>query len=755
MTQRGNSTKRHEAAGISPHGLLIFLRDLIAGEGTPRQKLEAVATRVAEALGADACACFVTRPGDFLELFASSGLGHMPARTRVAVGEGAAGDVASGAVPIVSSSGVTVVGKPFAAFCGVPILRGGAVRGVLTVQNLEQRAYDSGTVETLQAVALLLAELISAGGIVKVQEISPVISAGGRPTRIEGESFGRGLASGRAVLHAPRLSLQAIVADDPEAEKKRLQQAAAGMNAAIGRLLAEDAVKTETEAREIMETYSLFARDRGWLARIEAAIDRGLTAEAAVQCVLDDTRARMMQIGDAYIRERLQDIEDVSNRLLSHLTRKSAPLDLPDEIVLVARSIGPAALLEYGAGRVKALVLEKSSLSSHSAIVARALDIPVVGQCGDVLNYAADGDPVIVDGDKGLVYLRPSQYVVDLYAKSMDARARRTSLYRRVVAARRSVTRDGVSVAVHVNAGLPADAAALPQLGADGIGLFRTELSFMGLRKYPLVTKQAELYAQVLDAAAGKPVVFRTLDIGGDKPLPYFDAPEEENPALGWRAMRIGMDRPAVLRTQFRALIMAAQGRDLNIMLPLVTEVAEFDRARALLEMEKARALKAGLALPKNIALGVMIEVPSLIWQLDTLLPSVDFVSVGSNDLMQYLFAADRGNDLTRDRYDPLSPAMLKVLKTIADQCRSAKVPASVCGEMAGNPIEAMVLIALGYKALSAPPASVEAIKMMIPTLDTGRLLAYLEQLMKSREHSVREQLLSFARDHQVNIQTA
>jgi phosphotransferase system enzyme I (PtsP) len=288
--------------------------------------------------------------------------------------------------------------------------------------------------------------------------------------------------------------------------------------------------------------------------------------------------------------------------------------------------------------------------------------------------------------------------------------------------------------------------------GAEGIGLFRTELSFMGWKKYPLVVTQAELYGKIMDRMDGKPIVFRTLDIGGDKPLPYIQAPVEENPALGWRAVRIGMDRPAVLRTQFRAFIKGAKGRDLKIMLPLVTEVAEYDRARVLLEMEKTRARRNGTPLPEKIELGVMLEVPALIWQLDTLLETVDFISVGTNDLMQYLHAADRGSDIMRNRYDTLSPAMLRVLKSIADQCKKAGVPLSICGEMAGLPLEAMVLIVLGYEVLSVPAPAVEAIKTMIPTLDTQLLLPYLEQLMKSREHSLRERLLSFARDHQINV---
>lgn len=499
----------------------------------------------------------------------------------------------------------------------------------------------------------------------------------------------------------------------------------------------------------------MFAKDRGWLARIEAAIDKGLTAEAAVQRVQNETRARMMQVNDAYIRERLHDLEDLSSRLQSHLVRqqKTDAARLPESIVLIARALGPAALLDYDHTRLKAVVLEKGGHSSHVAIVARSLGIPVVGQCGDICNFVGDGDQVVVDGDMGVVHVNPSEYVLESYARTIEARARRG--IRRWQAQKPCVTRDGVEVSVQVNAGLLSEAQAARAAGAEGIGLFRTELSFMGWQKYPLVAVQAELYGKVMDEMEGRPVVFRMLDIGGDKPLPYFTPPggEEENPALGWRgAVRIGMDRPAVLRTQFRALIRGARGRDLKIMLPFLTEVAEFDRARALLEMEKIRARQQGAPVPEKVDLGAMIEVPALLWQMDALLKTADFVSVGTNDLMQYLYAADRGNHAMRARYDILSPAMLRVLKAIAQQCRAAGRPVSVCGEMAGNPLEAMVLIALGYGTLSVSAQSAEAVRAMAATVDTSVLGPWLDRLMETREHSLRERILSFARDHSVSV---
>jgi len=760
-----------QMALAAPRRMMCSLRDVMAEDLPPEQKLDRIVRMIAKEIRADVCSCFILRAGETLELYSTVGLPADVAHSaKLRVGDGFIGDVAASAAPLVMSDMTShpqfslrpeTGGADYRAFCGVPILRGGHVRGVLVLQNRLQRAYGEEVIDILQTVAMVLAELIVAGGLLSRSEMNAGSASGENPNHVEGVSMGRGLATGTIVLYEPGIGLHNIVVDDARGEKSRLQEALGNMHDAIDRMLNRNAALTGTESRDILEAYQMFARDRGWLARIEAAIEKGLSAEAAVQRVQNETRARMMQMNDSYIRERLQDLEDLSNRLMSHLsklektevvTSSTVHEDvLPENIILAARTMGPAALLDYDHKRLKGVILEKGSSSNHVAIVARALGIPIVGQCDDILNLINAGDLAIVDGDHGMVYINPSEYVQELYSRSIDARRRRTTLYRKQVH-QQSVTKDGIPVAVMMNAGLMNEIDTVNAVGAEGVGLFRTELSFMALQKYPLVVHQAELYAKIMDKLEGKPVVFRTLDIGGDKPLPYFKAPDEENPALGWRAVRIGMDRPAVLRTQFRAFIRGSRGRDLKIMLPFVTEVAEFDRAREFLEMEKIRARESGHPLPEKIELGLMLEVPALLWQMDQILKTVDFISVGTNDMMQYLFAADRSNDAIRNRYDALSPAMLKVLKTIADQCRAANVPVSVCGEMAGQPLEAMVLIALGFQTLSAPAQSVESLKLMVPSLDTRRLVPYLEHLMTSREHSLRERLISFARDHDVII---
>lgn len=767
LIKSGFTFPRAAWALLPPRQILARMRDIMAGSGSANERLNRVVRLVASSFGAEVCSCYVLRAGEVLELFATVGLNPDAVhKTRLRVGEGLVGEIAARAAPIAVQDAPShpsfayrpETGEdPYSSFCGVPILRGRRVRGVLVIQHSQPHDYSDEILETLQTVAMVLAELLASGDLISRLEIAPMAGDASfmRPSHIEGVCLSRGLAHGQAVLHLPLLSIHEIVSDNPEAERHRFRSAVIRMHSAIDRILDTTAVVEQDEPRDILEAYRMFARDRGWISRIDEAIGQGLSAEAAVQRVQDENRARMLQMNDPYIRSRVQDLEDLSNRLLTHLAVDDAHQtnaeNLPDNIILIARSLGPAALLEYDHARLRGVVLESGTENDHVAIIARALRIPVIGQCVDVLSYIEPGDPVIVDGDNATCYTRPSEEVIDMYNRSVDSRIQRQALFRQV-RDKPAVTRDGQFVSLQLNAGLSMDTDCLEETGADGIGLFRTELSFLGKSRYPSVALQSDLYKRVMDMAGGRPVTFRTLDIGGDKPLPYFDSPREENPALGWRAIRIGLDRPAILRTQFRALIRAAHDRPLRIMLPLVADAHEIDLARQLLEMELSRAEKMrgtqGFGIPETVELGIMIEVPSLLWQLDLLVGSIDFLSVGSNDLMQYLFAADRGNSLLRNRYDTLSPPMLRTLAYIADVCGRSGIPLNVCGEMAGQPLEAMALVALGYRGLSMSPQCVGPVKAMLHSLDVGRLSPWLLKRMNSREQTLRPELLAFARDH-------
>jgi phosphotransferase system enzyme I (PtsP) len=744
--------------------LLRRLRDIMAGSGSAQERLARIVRVVAAEMVAEVCSAYIMRAGEVLELFATEGLRPEAVhRTRLRVGEGLVGVIAATARPLAlaeAQSHPDFAYRPetgeeiYHSLMGVPILRGGRVLGVLVVQNRTPRHYTEDEVEVLQTIAMIVAELAASGALVNPLEIAQAQGGGLLPLRIVGVRLNAGLAIGPAVLHEPKVVIRQVVAEDVEAELARLRSAVASMREAIDELVATSRQFGAGEHHDVIETYRMFAADRGWVARIADAIRSGLTAEAAVQKVADDTRTRMMQVSDPYLRERLFDLEDLANRLQQHLSGRppsAAWAELPPEFILVARAMGPAELLDYGRRRIMGLVLEEGSPTAHVAIVARAFDIPVVGRVEDATSRIEAGDLVIVDGDHAQILVRPSEDIRQSVVVAVEARTRRRAFYDTLRSVP-PVTRDGFAIKLMLNAGLLLDLAQLETTGAEGVGLFRTEFPLMIRDTFPGVDELTEFYKRVFDQAECRPVFFRTLDIGGDKVLPYLPHALEDNPAMGWRALRIGLDRPAMLRQQLRALIRAAGGRTLFIKFPMVAEVAELERARALVDLELARARCEGRALPQSVKIGVMLEVPALLWQLTALCARIDFLSVGTNDLLQFLFACDRGNPRLADRYDPLSAPMLALFREIIARTRQAGVTLSMCGDMAGNPIEAMVLIALGFRSLSMAATAIGPVKTMIRSLDAGAVADYLDEIGNRPDHSLRPKLEAYARDHDIAL---
>ncbi len=569
-----------------------------------------------------------------------------------------------------------------------------------------------------------------------------------------GLSLNEGLARGVAVLHAPRIVVERHVADDVDVEAGRLTVALKDLRVQVDSMLQAAIAEPGGESRDILEAYRMFAHDKGWMARLHDAIQGGFTAEAAVERVQVENRARMSEISDAYLRERLHDLEDLSNRLMRHLTHggQMPEGDVPEQAVVVAWNMGPAELLDYDVDRIKALVLEEGSPTSHVAIVARALQIPVVGRLDGLLDNVESGDDLVVDGDNAQLFVRPAADALVAFSANLETRQAKAAQYA-ALRDQPAVSKDGTRIELNLNAGLLADMPHLDGTGADGIGLYRTELHFMVRATLPTVSMQTDFYGRVLDQAGGRPVVFRTLDVGGDKMLPYLARhDDEQNPAMGWRAIRLSLDRPVLLRMQIRALLKAAAGRPLSIMFPMIAEVSEFKAARKLLDREVERQTRMGEPTPSTLRVGTMLEVPSLAWQLPALLPLVDFVSIGSNDLMQFLFASDRGNPRLANRYDELSPSALSLVRDIVQRCDAAKVPVSLCGEAAGRPVDAMALLGLGLRSISMGAASVGAVKMMVRSLDLPSLQTFMEGFYDSPEHSLRNALKKFAEDHNVAI---
>jgi phosphotransferase system enzyme I (PtsP) len=747
-----------------PRLLLRRLREIMAEPVGAQDRLDKIVILIAANMVAEVCSVYVMRGDGVLELFATEGLNREAVHlTTMRAGEGLVGQIAATAEPLALSDAQSHPAfsyKPetgeevYHAFLGVPLLRAGNTLGVLVVQNRTYRVYTEEELEALQTTAMVLAEMLASG---ELQALAPLDTgiALRRPLHQKGLALADGVGLGHVVLHEPRVVVKNLIAENVETELQRLEEAIAEVRTTIDELIERGDVAHHGEHREVLETFRMFAHDQGWLRRMREAVTSGLTAEAAVERVQSDNRARMMRQTDPYLRERLHDLDDLANRLLHRLVGRELVMErsgLPENAILVARSMGPAALLDYDRSRLRGLVLEEGGPTSHIAIVARALGIPAVGEVENVTSLAEQGDAIIVDGAAGEVQLRPSPEVEAAYAEKARLRARRQEQYLKLRDVP-SVTKDGVEVTLQLNAGLLVDLPHLTETGAAGIGLFRTEIQFMIAERMPSAGEQQGLYNAVFAEASGLPVTFRTLDIGGDKILPYMQSVEEENPALGWRAIRIGLDRPGLLRAQIRALLKAAGGRPLKIMFPMVATCDEFVRARSLVEREKTHLSHHGYELPSDLKLGVMLEVPSLLFQLKEICALADFISVGSNDLMQFMFAIDRENRRVADRFDPLSVPMLRALRMVAEQAQAAGCLATVCGEIGGRPLEAMALIALGFHSLSMSPASLGPVKAMLLELEAKRVGDLIrEELERDGGDTLRPKLLRFAETHGIPV---
>jgi phosphotransferase system enzyme I (PtsP) len=748
-----------------PRVLLRRLREVMAQPTSPQDKLDRIVILIASNMVAEVCSIYVQRDDKALELFATEGLKREAVHlTLMKAGEGLVGLIAQQAEALALSDAQAHPAfsyKPetgeeiYRSFLGVPILRAGATLGVLVVQNTATRNYSDEEMEALQTVSMVLAELIAQGGLQSVAA-SGAGQGSPRPLHEKGVCLAEGVGLGHVVLHEPRVVIKNLIAESPEAEVKRLETAIAELRQTIDELIARGDVSHGGEHKEVLETFRMFAHDQGWLRRMREAVLSGLTAEAAVERVQSDTRARMLRQTDPYLRERLHDLDDLANRLLHILVGADLTISndqLPDNAIIVARSMGPAALLDYDRSRLRGLVLEEGGPTSHVAIVARALGIPAVSEIENVTALVEQGDAIIVDGGAGEVQIRPPADVENVYKEKARLRARRQEQYRKLRDVP-AVTKDGVEIDIKLNAGLLVDLPHLAETGASGIGLFRTELQFMVASRMPTTAEQQLLYKAALDAVGDKPVTFRTLDIGGDKILPYMRRVEEENPALGWRAIRIGLDRPGLLRSQLRALLRAGAGRPLKIMFPMIATVDEYIRARAIVSRELAHLDRHDRGRPSALELGVMVEVPSLLFEIDEIAREADFLSVGSNDLMQFLFAADRENRFVADRFDPLSAGALRALRCIAEAGRKAHCPVTLCGEMGGRPLEAMTLIGLGFRSFSMTASSVGPIKAMTLKLDAAALARRIEKLLDGAagEASLRPALKQFAQEHDVPL---
>ncbi len=736
---------------LGPRRLLSRLRErMAAGPAGEAGLLAELVTLVAGEMVAEVCSIYAMRPGDLLELTATHGLrADAVGRTRLRVGEGIVGaSAATGQVQNLpdAQNHPAFAYRPetgedaYASLLAVPVRREGRTLGVLTVQNRQPRRYADDEVDVIETVAMVVAELLASRGATDGAEEG---FGGTLPRIFPADPIAPGIAVGRVVLHGPVSTPRPLLADDPAAELVRLQAAIGTMRDDLDVLISTRLPEGE-DSREVLEATRMFAAGGGWTQRVADAVRHGLSAEAAVTRVAGELRDRMRRIVDPYLRERLADIEDLAGRLLAALDGKAQPAGPVPGAILLARRLGPAQLLEWHARGIAGVVIEEGSAAGHAAIIARALGIPAVAGAVGALEAIEPGDDAVLDADEGRFILRPEPDLRQAYRRAIEARAERAAAFT-AVRDRPSRTADGTPFQLMLNVGLAQEMGQVEALNASGIGLFRTEIAMMARGAIVDVAEQAAIYARVLDAAGGRPVRFRTLDLGGDKLLPEAPAHTEENPAMGWRSLRIGLDRPALLRRQLRAMLLAAGGRELSVMFPMVATVAEFRAARGLLFAEAARVRPA----PARLLVGSMVEVPALLWQLPALLREADFVSIGTNDLMQFLFAADRGTPALAGRYDLLSQPMLDALEAVQMAAQQAGRDVAVCGEHAGRPLDALVLAALGLTTLSMPSGSLLRIKALLMGADLEALRAVLATLRRSDgPQKLREPLLAWAREH-------
>jgi phosphotransferase system enzyme I (PtsP) len=738
--------------------LLQRISEAMAKPQTLPSRLNTALKIIAQTLSCETAILYLLTADRYLEVYASydsSLQNHKKVSFRV--GEGVIGFIAALGKSVICdniSRHPNFLYRPGVAdhvnlaLLGIPLISSKGVLGVLSLQNPPSKPFESWCEKVGLEIGNFFAQLPELKRFSTLDRAEGTIS--GTQT-LQGISFTPGMAIGTAVLHQPYAWKESDFSLSAKDESLRFKSAIRNMIDAIDRLV-EETPSHEKETQEVLSSYRMIASDRGWIRRIQEYIQKGFTAEAAVQKVRRHTRERFTQIGDQVLKGRLSDFEDLASRLLKHLSGKD-PIteDLPPSTILVAHNLGPAELLDYDRRVIKGLVLEEGVHTAHVAIIARTLDIPVVGRIPLLLTHVSCGDKIIVDGDQGTVCVNPSPEILQK-ARASITKLKKWQVLSQELRHKPCQTLDAIPVSLSLNAGLPIDLHHLDAVPFEGVGLYRTEIPFMMRSSFPDVNIQTEFYKDVIEQAKNYPVTFRTLDIGGDKVVPYMWRIQDENPVLGWRAIRVALDKPAILRQQIRALIRATAGKDLRILFPMISEITEYHHARHHVEQEWARAQQTQIPLPSSLSYGVMLEVPSIVDQLDTLLREVDFISVGTNDLFQFYYACDRTNPSVSNRYDVLSTSFLRYLHKIGQRCKDAKIPVTICGEMAGKPLEALALLALGFRSFSISGPSAGFMKKMIVNLPLREMETFVLEALDTYSPSIRASLLNLAKHHKIDV---
>lgn len=715
----------------------------LSKQNSMSDKLNRILKSFVDSLHVDSAILYATVDENYLEYMGGFNLHSY--KSNIRFGEGAIGKSAAFKRTVIEVADDVVL-------MSIPITRMNLPLGVLSVYKRDTETFADSEIEYAETLALAFPELLYSDEFISYR--NQVIREKGMVVRdvLHGVSLNKGYGVGKVVLHHRRRDLVNIFTDNVELEKSKLQEAREKMVASIDRKIAQ-AANFIGDTTEIMETYRMFALDKGWYKKITADIDKGYTADAAIEHVYEEMRAKLSTSDDNYLKERVYDLRDISDRLRAFLDGDESNIDiLPDEdIIIIAQTMGAADLMDYDYQRIRGLILEDCTPTMHVVIVAKALNIPVIAKVHSILKEIKIGEKIALNGDDGNVYLHPNeQLIVQYQKKSVSLKKVFADLEN--LSKVPTQTLDGTRIKLAMNYGLDLDYDYIKPTNCDGIGLYRTEITFMSSDKMPDVNQQVRQYKRLYDALGNKKIIFRSLDVGSDKFLPYWGEMKEDNPAIGWRSIRITLDRRAILRQQMRAMLRAAADKELNVMFPMISNLQEFLAAKETLLLEYEREKQNNKLTAKKVNVGMMVEVPAVLFQLDELLRCVDFISVGTNDLYQFMYACDRSNPRLSDRYDVLSVPFLRVLKMIIDKATQYKVYCSVCGEMAGNPLEAMALLGLGYRNLSASGSSFSRVKKMITSMDLENVEDYIKILLKSARGSIRAQLSAYAYDHGIEI---
>jgi len=725
--------------------MLFSLRRLVNEVNAARdleQALEIIVSSVKQEMTADVCSVYLFDPAvDQYVLMASDGLNPCAVgRVRFPRGDGLVSVVGETGEPLNLDNApdhpryrfIAETGEErYHAFLGVPIIHHRQVMGILVVRQHSQRLFAEDEVAFLLTVASQLAGAIAhaeaSGGLSMFSSAGPMVK---RP--IDGLPGAPGVGVGVAVVVYPPATLEAVPdrrVEDVESEVTAFLRALAAARADIEELFQRMGAALGAEDRALFDAYLLMLDSKSMKDKIIERIRGGSWAAGALRDTIQEHARIFDDMDDAYLSERADDIRDLGRRVLMHLQSGAVrQMNYPQRTLLVGEEITVTMLSQVPTEKLAGVVSVTGSVSSHVAILARALGIPAVVGADDLPVSRMDGRELIVDGYQGRVFIAPPAAIREEYlrlAREEEELVAGLEELRHQPA----VTPDGIRVPLYANTGLLSDITPSLTRGAEGVGLYRTEFPFMMRNRFPGEEEQRRIYRQVLEAFAPRPVVLRTLDIGGDKSLPYFPI-EEDNPFLGWRGIRITLDHPEIFVIQLRAILRASAGLDnLRLLLPMVSHVGEVDEALRLLRRvhEELRESGEDINMPKT---GIMVEVPSTVYQIDALAQRVDFFSIGTNDLTQYLLAVDRNNPRVAALYDSLHPAVLSAVTQVVITAQRHGKPVSVCGEMAGDPAAAILLLGMGVTSLSITAASLPRIKWVIRNFRVADARDILDQAL-------------------------